>query len=121
MVTHVCNQVKQELKDINGSCLEQELLVVEFIDPSLTSIYQPPDIVVNGPLKKMIREEYHNHVFELFRNLEETLSLNEGDKYQYLEKILSDLLKMPLIKSIHCGFFQNMWSGSMVRHYKSDI
>jgi hypothetical protein len=53
---------------------------VEFIDPCLTSIYQPPDIVVNGPLKKMIREEYHNHVFELFRNSEESLSLNAGDK-----------------------------------------
>jgi hypothetical protein len=66
--THVCNKVKQALKDINGSRPEQEELVVEFIDPCLTSIYQPPDIVVNGPLKKMIREEYHNHVFELFLN-----------------------------------------------------
>jgi hypothetical protein len=72
--------VKQALKDINGSRPEQEELVLEFIDPCLTSIYQPPDIVVNGPLKKMIREEYHNHVFGLFRNSEEALSLNAGDK-----------------------------------------
>ena len=78
--THVCNQVKQALKDINGSRPEQEELVVEFIDPCLTSIYQPPDIVVNGPLKKMIRKEYHNHVFELFRNLEESATLNAGGK-----------------------------------------
>jgi hypothetical protein len=50
-------------------------------------------------------------------------------KYQSLEKILSVLLKMPMIKSIlqtqkkllDCRFFQNMWSGSMVRHYKSAI
>jgi hypothetical protein len=79
-LTHVCDQVKQAQKDINGSRLEQEELVVEFIDPCLTSIYQPPDIVVNGPLKKKIREEYHNHVFELSCNLEESLSLNAGDK-----------------------------------------
>jgi hypothetical protein len=74
--THVCDQVKQALKDMNGSHPEQEELVVEFIDPCLTSIYQLPDIVVNGTLKTMIREEYHNHVFELFRNSEESLSLN---------------------------------------------
>jgi hypothetical protein len=51
--THVSDQVKHALKDISGSRLEQEDLVVEFIDPCLTSIYLPPDIVVNGPLKKM--------------------------------------------------------------------
>jgi hypothetical protein len=78
--THVCDQVKQALKDINGSRQEQEELVVEFIDPCLTDIYQPPDIVVNGPLKKMIREEYYNHALELFCNPEESLSLHAGDK-----------------------------------------
>ena len=64
--THVCDKVEQALIDINANHPEEEELVVEFIDPCLTSIYQPPDVAVNGPLKKMIREEYHNHVAQLF-------------------------------------------------------
>ena len=40
-------------------------MVVEFIDQSVASIYQPLDIAVNRPLKTMIIEEYHNHIVEL--------------------------------------------------------
>ena len=54
--THVCDEVEQALKDINANLPEEEELVVEFIDPCLTSIYQPPDLAVNGPLKNIIRE-----------------------------------------------------------------
>ena len=78
--THVCDEVEQALKDINANRPEEEELVVEFIDPCLTSIYQPPDVAVNGPLKKMIREEYHNHVAELFSTSKQSASLNAGDK-----------------------------------------
>jgi hypothetical protein len=42
----------------------------------------------------MIREEYHNHVFEFFCNSEESASLNAGDKIPVV------LSKMPMIKSI---------------------
>ena len=48
-------EMEQALKEINANFAEEEKLVVEFIDPcSLTFIYQPPDVVVNGSLKKMI-------------------------------------------------------------------
>ena len=78
--THVCDEVEQALKDINANRPEEEELVVEFIDPCLTSIYQPPDVAVNGPLKKMIREEYHNHVAELFSTSKQSANLKAGDK-----------------------------------------
>jgi hypothetical protein len=66
--THVSNQVKQSLNDINGSRLEQEDMIVEFIDPCLTSIYLPPDIVVNGPLRKM-KESLDYGFFQSMRSL----------------------------------------------------
>jgi hypothetical protein len=77
----------------------------------------------------MIREEYHNHVFELFRNSEESLSLNAGDKIPvsreeligFIENAYDEINSANRKKSLDCGFFQNKWSGSMVRHYKSAI
>ena len=35
-------------------------LVVETVDEGLTSIYQPPDVVVNKPLKIQIRRKYED-------------------------------------------------------------
>ena len=94
--THVCDEVEQALKDINANRPEEEELVVELIDPCLTSIYQPPDVAVNGPLKKMIREEYHNHVAELFSTSKQSASLNAGDK-------------IPVSRENLVGFIQNAY------------
>ena len=35
---------------------EEKELVIQFTDPCFKSVYQPPNITVNIPLKKMIRE-----------------------------------------------------------------
>ena len=94
--THVCDEVEQALKDINENRPEEEELVVEFIDPCLTSIYQPPDVAVNGPLKKMIREEYHNHVAELFSTSKQSANLKAGDK-------------IPVSRENLVGFIQNAY------------
>ena len=56
----------QALEDIDAIFPDEEELVVEFISPYLTSIYQPPGITVSGALKKTFREKYHQHVTELF-------------------------------------------------------
>ena len=56
----------QALKDIEVNCPEEEYLIVEFIEPCQASIYYTPDVEVNGPLKKMTREEHHYHVAKLF-------------------------------------------------------
>jgi hypothetical protein len=97
---HVCNDMKQALKNSNANCLQEEELVVEFIYPCFTSIYRPPDVAVIGPLKKMIKEEYHNHVSRLFSNSKQSASLDAGTELQSLEKILLGLFKTPTIKSI---------------------
>lgn len=94
--THVCDEVEQALKDINANRPEEEELVVEFIDPCLTSIYQPPDVAVNGPLKKMIREEYHNHVAKLFSTSKQSANLKAGDK-------------IPVSRENLVGFIQNAY------------
>ena len=41
---------------------------------------QPPDVVVNGPLKKMIREEYHKYVTELCSDSKQSAYLKAGEK-----------------------------------------
>ncbi len=43
-------------------------------------MYQPPDVAVNLVLKKMVREEFHNHVTELCTSSEQTTNLNAGVK-----------------------------------------
>ena len=53
---HVFVEAQQDPKDIKANLLEEEELIVEFIDPCLISIYQLPDLEVIGPRKKMIRE-----------------------------------------------------------------
>ena len=71
---------------------------MEFID--LTSIYQPPDVTVNRPLKKTIREDVITTLpnFSVPRNNQQILK--QVTKFQYLEKTLSGLSKMPTIRSI---------------------
>ena len=39
-------------------------IVVDFVDDGLTSVYQPPDVVINKPLKKAIRSEYEGLMAE---------------------------------------------------------
>jgi len=50
------------LKYIEESNKDTEIpkLVVETVDAGLTSIYQPPDVVVNKPLKVQIRRKYED-------------------------------------------------------------
>ena len=60
--SHVCNEVKSWVIAYNLSAPENSKLFIEFIDPCLTSIYQPPDVVMNAPLKKKIRKAYQEHV-----------------------------------------------------------
>ena len=70
----------QALKVIDLNSVDERNFVVEFIDPCLTSICQSPELAVSGLLKKMIREEYHNHVAELFSTLNQSANVKAEDK-----------------------------------------
>ena len=53
--SHVCAQVKLWVENYNLKAENCCKIFIEFIDPCLTSIYQPPDVVMNAPLKAKIR------------------------------------------------------------------
>ena len=83
-------------------------MVEEFIDPCLTSIYQPSDVAVNGPLKKMIREEYHNHVAELFSTSKQSANLKAGDKIPVSREKLVEFIQNAYDK-INSVNIKNRW------------
>ena len=70
----------QELKDINAKFPGEEGLVVEFFDSCSASNSQLPYIAVHKPVKKLIREEYHNHVTKLFSNTKKSANIKVGDE-----------------------------------------
>ena len=55
-------EVKDWITSHNKKAPGNEKLVVEFVDPCLTSIYQPPDVVMNVQLKRLVRQEYNDYV-----------------------------------------------------------
>jgi len=66
--SHVSSKVTCWIEQYNSVAVENEKIVVEFVDPCLTSVYQPPDVVMNAPLKRMIRNQYHDYVNDSIRN-----------------------------------------------------
>ena len=56
--SHISKEVAQFIEKENAKLDESERYVVEFIDPCLTSIYQPPDVALNKSLKQKIRLKY---------------------------------------------------------------
>ena len=118
----------QALKDIDANCPEEKELVVEFIDPCWYFIYQFPDIAVDGPLNKMIREECHNHVAKLFSTSKQSASSNAGGKILWSQNNLVGFITNAYgkINTINrksrriIRFFQNVrsrdpWSDTTVR------
>ena len=52
--------------------------VIEFVDPCLTSVYQPHDVMYNKPFKALIRTKYNESILtELIKG-----NINFGDKYK---------------------------------------
>ena len=90
--SHVSEEVKKWIEEYNNAREENDAeLIIEFVDPCLTSVYQPPDVVMNAPLKKSIRTQYHDHVRRLIdrTNITET---NESLKAGSTVKISRETL-----------------------------
>ena len=62
---HDSELVKKWTKELNETSVTGSKIVIEWIDPSLTSIYQPGDITINKPLKNMVRERYQKYVSDI--------------------------------------------------------
>jgi len=82
--SHVSAEVMDWITLYNSKASENELLVVEFVDPCLTSIYQPPDVVMNASLKRLVRQQYHEHYYKMNHVHP---SLNQETRLQYQEKL----------------------------------
>ena len=68
-------------------------LIIEFVDPCLTSVYQPPDVVMNAPLKKSIRTQYHDHVRLLIESTETNESLTAGSTVKISRETLVNFVE----------------------------
>ena len=56
--SHFSEEVKDYIEQSNKEVTPK--IVVDFVDSGLTSVYQPPDVVINKPLKKEIRSQYEH-------------------------------------------------------------
>ena len=89
--SHYLDEVLDYITQSNKT--EIPKIVVDFVDAGLTSVYQPPDVVINKPLKKAIRSEYEGLMAERFKykafvpgntvpvSREELVGIVEGDYY----------------------------------------
>ena len=75
----VSSEVKAWIQSYNEKVLKNEKIVVEFVDLCLTSIYQHPDVVMNAPLKRSIRRQYHEYVHQLLQSPSSGIALKAGD------------------------------------------
>jgi len=78
-LSHVSGEVKAWIQSHNENALENEKIVVEFVDKCLSSIYQPPYVATNRPLKRLIRSQYHDYVHQLIKNPSGSPALKAGD------------------------------------------
>ena len=87
--SHVSKEVKDWINSYNKRAPENEQLVVEFVDPCLTSIYQPPDVVMNVVLKRLVRQQYNDYV----RSLLQDNSLKAGEKVPLQRETLIEFIE----------------------------
>ena len=91
--SHVSAEVMDWINLYNRKAPENEQLVVEFVDPCLTSIYQPPDVVMNAPLKRLIRQQYHDHVHRISQDQSQLSKFKPGDKVTVPRETLIDFIE----------------------------
>ena len=86
--THLHSELKEWLtlwnQDVNKPCE----FYVEFIEPSLTSVYQPPDVFFNKPLKQSLRKKYNEYV----SYLSSKGSIKPGDNVPISREVLIDFI-----------------------------
>ena len=91
--SHVSAEVMDWITSCNSKVPENEQLVVEFVDPCLTSMCQPPDVVMNAPLKRLIRRQYHDHVLRMLQGDAGSSKFKPGDKVAISRETLIDFVE----------------------------
>ena len=80
----------------------------EFVDQCLTSIYQPPDVVMNRPLKRFIRSQYHDYVNQLLKKPATGSPLRAGDPVAISRETLIGFIE-PAYKKINVDNRKRRW------------
>ena len=91
--SHVSADVTNWINSYNSTAPKNEKLIVEFVDPCLTSIYQPPDVVMNAPLKRSIRSQYHDYVNQILKDNSRVSKFKPGDKIPISRETLIDFVE----------------------------
>ena len=60
--SHCSKAVKDYVKYWNDNPNYICMFVIEFVDPCLTSVYQPPDVMYNKPFRALIRTKYNEYI-----------------------------------------------------------
>jgi len=81
--SHISQEVRDWLEETNKTQLPR--IVVDFVDAGLTSIYQPPDVSINKPLKQHVRKRYEKLVA--------MLAFSPGSKITVSRKQLVDIVE----------------------------
>ena len=86
--THLHKDLSIWLEDWNKNPSRVCEFCVDFIDPNLTSVYQPPDVFFNKPFKQTLRKKYNEYVSYLATKG----ILNPGDIVTVTREVLIDFI-----------------------------
>lgn len=81
---HTSNDVRDWIEETNQT--EKPMIVYDFIEAGMTSIYQPPDVVINKPLKDKMKKMYGKYRNEIASNFV------PGEMIQISREKLTDLI-----------------------------
>ena len=93
--THYSEGLMKFINKWNDTPSNKVQFVVEFIDASLTSVYQPPDILFNKPFKQLLKQKYNKFVSVMC----EEGKIKAGSKFVISRDILIDFI---------CNSFDNL-------------
>ena len=101
-------------------------IVLEYIDKSLTAIYQPCDVVINKPLKQQIRKNYLRHASQTKTKPGEYFVISREKLVEFIESSYKSLNKEMYEKQIIKNSFEKCglnphFGDTMFRKYLSGL
>ena len=86
--THLHKDLTDWLESWNKNPSRKCEFYVDFIEPNLTSVYQPPDVFFNKPFKQSLRKKYNEYV----SFLSSKGKLKPGDNVPISREVLIDFI-----------------------------
>lgn len=90
---------------------------MEFVDPCLTSVYQAVDVVINAPLKRLIRNTCHKYVTVLLQDTSSRVAPKPGHLIKLSRESLVDVIEQAYgdisneqKKQMDCLIISHIWT-----------